>query len=136
MYPTDGSDRCRHRWNVYRPRVKTTLKQHFTGARSELNITSIDFRDYNGESEALQNASIIINFGCGFNSYSSEQPWPLSRPCGHPNCKLMLLNYSTVTVPHKGAPRASGGAVPHGSTELSSPSCWGLKERLVSSPRS
>lgn len=88
------------------------LKQHFTGARSELNITSIDFRDYNDESEVLQNASIIINFGCRFNSYSSEQPWPLSRPCGHPNCKLMLLNYSTVTVPHKGATRASGGAVP------------------------
>lgn len=116
--------------------ISQELKQHFTGARSELNITSRDFRDYNDESEGLQNASIIIIFGCGFNSYGSEQPWPQSCPCGHPNCKLMLLNYSAVTVPHKGATRARGEAVPIEAQSFPPPSCCGPKERLVSSSRS
>lgn len=82
-----------------------------TEARSKLHINSIDFLEYNNESEVLQNASVIITFGCVFNSYSSEQPWLPSRPCGHPNCKLMLLNCSVVTVQCKGAARASGEAV-------------------------
>lgn len=106
-----------------------------TEARSKLHINSIDFLEYNNESEVLQNASVIITFGCVFNSYSFEQPWLLSclwsfslqvNVTKLPSCHCSMQRSSKSQ--WRGCHRRSIG--------LSFSSCSRLKKRLVSSSQS